>query len=340
VTGVQPGGRRLWDDGRTSALTVWPRASSRRASRLPTYPVAPVMNTLVGRMAPSPSRAVYQEILPAPMESHPRMPSATELIIEPGRKVRLAEWDPDDTGSVKEPAAIRETDQLVQRIAELQAALTAESKQALLIVLQAMDTGGKDPTIREVMWATNPAHCNVKNFKAPSTEEKRHDYLWRFHPWVPGMGEIGIFNRSYYEEVLGAKVNNGLSGEELQRRYRQMNDFELYLTEQNIRFLKFFFHISNEEQRRRLQARIDDPKKQWELSESDFTERKKWDHYMEAFEGMLSHCSTPHAPWRLVPANRDWYRNLIVARTVVEALEEMDPQYPEPSVDMSKLSLD
>lgn len=268
------------------------------------------------------------------------LPFAKPFAVRPGSPVDLSKHDPDDTHGENEAGALPITERNVQRIAELQEILTAEASQALLIVLQAMDTGGKDPTIREVMWATNPSHCQARNFKKPSKEEAAHDYLWRFHPHVPALGDIGIFNRSYFEEVISARVNETATPEQWTRRYDQINDFERYLTANRIFVLKFFFYISKDEQRRRLQERIDRPEKQWELSESDFEARRKWDDYMRAFEDALSRCSTTHAPWHIIPANRDWFRNRVVSQIIVDALERMDPQYPPPSVDLSQVTLD
>lgn len=257
--------------------------------------------------------------------------------VAPATRVNLLSHPADETNGAREEQSRGTLDQNARRLAELQETLTAESKRAILIVLQAMDTGGKDPTIRDVFSAVNPAYCVVHAFKKASKEEEQHDFLWRFHQKMPAYGEIGVFNRSYYEIVLGARVNGETAGERLRQRYREINQFEQYLAENDITVLKFFFHISKDEQKRRLQERLDDPKKNWELSEADFVERRKWDDYMRAFEGMLAETSTHHAPWFLIPADQEWFRNIVVSQIIVETMEAMDLQYPPPSMDVDNL---
>jgi len=249
--------------------------------------------------------------------------------VEPGKGVSLAAIDPDQSehyGKKKDVA--KELEKQRRRITDLQERLYAENEQGLLIVLQAMDTGGKDGTIKHVFSGVNPQGCRVSSFKTPSAEERNHDFLWRYHKSTPARGRIGIFNRSHYEDVLVVRVK-GLVDEEIwRRRYGQINDFERNLSREGITVLKFFLHISKDEQKRRLQRRLDRPDKRWKFSSADIKERAFWDDYQRAFEDTLSDCSTEHAPWYVVPANKKWYRNLVVARTIADTLTAMDPRFP------------
>ena len=249
--------------------------------------------------------------------------------VGPGEGVSLAAIDPDETehyGKKKDVA--KELEKQRRRITDLQERLYAENEQGLLIVLQAMDTGGKDGTIKHVFSGVNPQGCRVSSFKTPSAEERNHDFLWRYHKSTPARGRIGIFNRSHYEDVLVVRVK-GLVDEEIwRRRYGQINDFERNLSREGITVLKFFLHISKDEQKRRLQRRLDRPDKRWKFSSADIKERAFWDDYQRAFEDALSDCSTEHAPWYVVPANKKWYRNLVVARTIADTLAAMDPRFP------------
>jgi PPK2 family polyphosphate:nucleotide phosphotransferase len=262
--------------------------------------------------------------------------------IEPGTKVRLKEHDPDfhDNPFPDDPKLVNQLAKDLQRMAELQERLYAEHRRSLLIVLQAMDAGGKDGTIKHVMAGLNPQSCRVASFKKPAGLEAERDYLWRIHRVTPAQGEIVIFNRSHYEDVLVARVHGLVAKEVCKKRYRQINDFERHLVENHTEILKFFLHISKEEQRERFQERIDNADKHWKLSYADFEERQRWDQYVEAFEDALERCSTAHAPWFVIPANRKWFRNWSVARIIVEKLEEMDPQFPPPAVDTSKIALE
>jgi PPK2 family polyphosphate:nucleotide phosphotransferase len=249
--------------------------------------------------------------------------------IEPGGMVSLAAIDPHETEHYRKKKEVaRELERQRRRIQGLQARLYAENERGLLIVLQAMDTGGKDGTIKHVFSGVNPQGCRVSSFKKPSVEESNHDFLWRYHKSAPARGRIGIFNRSHYEDVLVVRVK-GLVPEEVWReRYRQINDFERNLSNDGISVLKFFLHISRDEQKRRLQSRLDDPDKRWKFSSADIKERAFWDDYQSAFEDALTNCSTQHAPWYVVPANKKWYRNLVVARTIADTLAAIDPQFP------------
>src|SRR5215472_14959483 len=258
-------------------------------------------------------------------------------IVEPGSKLRLKDRDPDDTfGKRRDDKALEKT---LNRLRELQHLLYADRRYALLIVLQALDAGGKDGTIRHVMSGVNPQGCEVTSFKAPSTTELAHDYLWRVHHAVPSLGNIGIFNRSHYEDVLIVRVHRLVPEEVWSRRYRQINDFERMLTQNGVTILKFFLHISKEEQKRRFEARMQDSSRNWKLSLPDFEERQHWDDYQEAYQEALQKCSSEWAPWYIIPANRKWLRNHIIADVIVKALDNMKLKYPAPSVDVSKVVL-
>ncbi len=261
-----------------------------------------------------------------------------ELIVKPGEKVHLSKYDPDDTlGWHKGRKMQASLDDAIQRIDNLQYRLAAERKRALLIVLQGLDTGGKDGTIRHVMTGMNPQGCKVTSFKVPTAEEAAHDFLWRIHKAVPEHGDIGIFNRSHYEDVLVVRVHKLVPKEVWSKRYDEINQFESILAHNGIRILKFFLHISKDEQKKRLLQRIDDPDRHWKLSEADFHERKFWNDYTAAYEHALRKCSTGHAPWFVIPANKKWFRNLAVSHIIAETLEDMNPKFPPPTVDLSKL---
>jgi PPK2 family polyphosphate:nucleotide phosphotransferase len=217
--------------------------------------------------------------------------------------------------------------------------LYADKRYGLLIVLQALDAGGKDGTIRHVMSGVNPQGCQVTSFKVPTSTERAHDYLWRVHHAVSERGNIGIFNRSHYEDVLVVRVHELVAKEVWRKRYRQINNFEQMLSENGFTVLKFFLHISKDEQKKRFEKRITDPSRNWKLSLPDFEERQHWDDYTEAYEDALHKCSTPWAPWFVIPANKKWFRNFLVAELVVQALDKMNLKYPAPSVDLTKVSL-
>jgi PPK2 family polyphosphate:nucleotide phosphotransferase len=261
-----------------------------------------------------------------------------ELIVKPGEKVRLSKYDPDDTlGWHKGHKMETSLEDAIQRIDNLQYRLYAEHKRALLVVLQGLDTAGKDGTIRHVMSGVNPEGCRVTSFKVPSTEEAAHDFLWRIHKAVPERGDIGIFNRSHYEDVLVVRVHKLVPKEVWSKRYDEINEFESILAANGVRILKFFLHISKDEQHKRLMQRIDDTNRHWKLSEADFHERKFWNDYTDAYEHALSKCSTGDAPWFIIPANKKWFRNLAVSHVIAETLEDMNPKFPAPTVDVSKI---
>ena len=259
------------------------------------------------------------------------MNARTMFRIKPGERVSLAEHDPADTRALSDKdSAKAQTLEDAQAIDTLQDRLYAEGQRALLVILQGTDTSGKDGTIRNVFNATGPLGVSVTAFRAPSEEERAHDYLWRVHLACPGRGTIGIFNRSHYEEVLIARVKRFAPADEIEARYEQINAFEKMLVENGTTILKFMLHISKEEQRERLQKRLDDPKKRWKFQPSDLEDRLLWDEYQHAYEIMLERCSTPWAPWYVIPADLKWARNAVIASIVRETLEAMDPQYPKP----------
>lgn len=275
--------------------------------------------------------AKSQAIAPEAMSTmRPPTGAAPGIVtVEPGRTFALSEVDADSTGgfdkeTVKDALKVER-----ERIKAVQERLYAEHRRSLLVVFQAIDTGGKDGTIRSVFEGVNPQGCRVWSFKVPSEEELDHDFLWRYHSRTPGHGMIGVFNRSHYEDVLVVRVKNLVSEPVWTERYGFINDFERLLTASGTTILKFFLHISKEEQKKRLEARIADPEKHWKFDPSDLSERKSWDAYEAAFNDALSRCSTPYAPWHVVPANKKWYRNLVIARTIADTLEAMDPHFPK-----------
>ena len=261
-----------------------------------------------------------------------------ELRVKEGEKVRLSKYDPDDTlGWHKGHKLEASLEEAIQRIDNLQYRLYAERKRALLIVLQGLDSAGKDGTIRHVMAGVNPQGCTVTPFKVPSAEEAAHDFLWRTHKAVPPHGDIGIFNRSHYEDVLVVRVHKLVPKEVWSKRYDEINQFEAILSANGVRIVKFFLHISKDEQRKRLLQRIDDRDRQWKISEADFHERQFWDDYTGAYEHALTKCSTDAAPWFIIPSNKKWFRNLAVSHIIAETLEDMNPKFPAPTVDVSKI---
>ena len=254
-----------------------------------------------------------------------------QYLVKPEEKVNLSKVDPNETGDFKggKEKGLVELEKLNDKLEALQELLFAEHKHKLLIVLQAMDTGGKDGAIRRVFDGVNPAGVRVASFKAPTAEELDHDYLWRIHRQVPGKGEMVIFNRSHYEDVLVVRVHNYVPPEVWKKRFDQINEFEQMLAESGTTILKFYLHINKDEQKERLQARLDDPTKRWKFRLGDLEERKLWDNYMEAYEDVLSKTSTEYAPWYIVPANRKWYRDLVISSVLVGTLEDLKMKYPE-----------
>jgi PPK2 family polyphosphate:nucleotide phosphotransferase len=257
-----------------------------------------------------------------------------QLLVPSGKPVRLADYDPGYTAGYTSKAETKaELKRNGKRLQKLQEVLWAEGKYSLLIVLQALDAGGKDGTIRHVMHGVNPQGCQVTSFKVPTEEELDHDYLWRVHKATPRRGYIGIFNRSHYEDVLVVRVHNLVPEAVWQQRYDQINQFEKLLADSGTIILKFFLYISKEEQKERFEARLRDPRKNWKFSTGDVKERGYWDDYMRAYEDALSRCSTRWAPWHVIPADHKWYRNLAVSQAIVEALEKLDMRFPPPLPD-------
>lgn len=268
----------------------------------------------------------------------PPKPNYPQYCVQQGEKFCLADIDPDNSEDYKKKKDVEaELEQCRQRITQLQQRLYAENQRSLLIVLQAMDTGGKDGTIKNVFSGVNPQGCQVWSFKKPSDEEASHDFLWRYHHRAPQRGMITIFNRSHYEDVLIVRVKDLVEKEVWQKRYHTINEFEQMLTLSKITVIKFFLHISKDEQKRRLESRLENPDKRWKFSSNDLQERRLWDKYQEAFEGAITNCSTDYAPWYVIPANKKWYRNLVIARTLADTLEAMNPQYPPIEPDLEKV---
>jgi PPK2 family polyphosphate:nucleotide phosphotransferase len=263
------------------------------------------------------------------------------MLIEPGSKVSLKQHDPGDKGAYGSAAEAEEPlRKQLDELIRLQNLLYAEHRRALLIILQGMDTSGKDGTIRHVMSGLSPLGVYVKSYKAPTDEELGHDFLWRIHNNVPHYGSIGIFNRSHYEDVLVVRVHDLVPRKIWKARYEQINQFEKILVKNRVIILKFFLHISKDEQKKRLEQRLADPTRFWKLSVKDVEERQYWSAYRKAYESALTRCSTKWAPWHLVPANHKWYRNLVVAETIVQTLRGLDMQFPPPTEDLSKIVIE
>jgi len=250
--------------------------------------------------------------------------------------IRLKDFDPDFHDGLDKDETRDKTAKLCLRISELQELLHADAGQSLLILLQGMDSSGKDGCARRVLEGVNPAGVETANFKAPSAEEQAHDFLWRVHKVVPRRGNIGVFNRSHYEEVLIVRVLKLQPVPVWRARYDQINAFEKHLTANNVLILKFFLHISRAEQAERLKARLTDPRKNWKFSPDDLKMRAHWPRFQKAYEDAINYCSTHYAPWHIIPANRRWYRDYVVAKTVLKALEDMKLKWPKPHEDLSK----
>ncbi len=261
--------------------------------------------------------------------------------IEPGEEVHLDKFDPDDTSGFdgKGDDERAESKRLNEKLRQLQEMLYAEHKKKVLVILQAVDTGGKDGVIHRVFEGVNPQGVQVAHFGVPTPEELDHDFLWRHHKRVPGRGELVIFNRSHYEGVLVERVHKLVSEEVWRRRYREINDFERILSEDDTVILKFYLHISKDEQKKRLQERLEDPTKEWKFSSLDLPERKHWDEYIRAYADALTKTSTDWAPWHLIPSNHKWYRDLVVSRIIVRAMEKMDLYYPKMEKDRSSITI-
>ena len=262
--------------------------------------------------------------------------------VPPETTIDLSEWEPADAAAFDgdKDAGEDATKKLNKRLESLQELLYAEGKHKVLIVLQAMDTGGKDGVIRHVFEGVNPQGVKVASFKRPTPEELAHDYLWRVHKVTPGCGEIVIFNRSHYEDVLVVRVHNLVAEEVWSRRYEQINAFEQQLAAEGTTILKFFLHIDKDEQKERLQARLDEPDKNWKFASGDLAERALWPEYQKAYEAVLSRTSTAHAPWYIIPANRKWYRDLVISQILVETLEGLEMRFPPAEEGLDRIVID
>ena len=266
------------------------------------------------------------------------MDYAKKFRVEPGSKVKLDEIDPGYKGEHGDKdSAQPELEKHAQRIHELQYLMYAENKRSLLIVLQGMDAAGKDGTIGHVLAAMNPQGCRVYGFKTPSEREAAHDYLWRVHRATPRTGQVTVFNRSHYESVLVVRVHNLVPKEIWSKRYDEINAFEQELTNNGTHIVKFYLHISKDEQLARFKERLDDSTRNWKISESDYTEREYWNDYQKAYEEALSKCSTPYAPWYVIPSNHKWFRNLAISESLVESLNSLNMKLPAPTVNIEEI---
>ncbi len=262
----------------------------------------------------------------------------SQLIVKPGQKLNLKDVDPSFKGHHEtHEAAAQDLDHYRQKLGQMQALLYAEKKYSLLIVIQALDAGGKDGTINHVFAAFNPQGASVTGFKQPTPIELDHDFLWRVHPHAPAKGWVAIFNRSHYEDVLVTRVHKLIDKTTWTTRYNRIRDFELGLAESGTKILKFFLHISKEEQLARFEQRLDDPARNWKISESDYSERELWDRYIEAFDDALTATSMREAPWYVIPANHKWFRNLAVSQIVADTMEELGMSFPKPTVDLADI---
>ena len=260
-------------------------------------------------------------------------------LVKPHTKVRLKDFETSAHAHFNEQTAAVSLQKHQTQLAKLQEVLYADQKHSVLIVLQGMDTAGKDGAISHIFSGINPQGCEVSSFKVPTPLEARHDFLWRCHSKVPAGGMIGIFNRSHYEQVLSPVVHDVIGAKQARRDLDEINDFEQMLDENGTLVLKFFLHISAEEQTKRLQARLDDPDKHWKFSDADLKERKFWPQYQDAYETILSHTSSKHAPWFVIPSDHKWFRSLAISAILVEAMGTLKLAYPKPTVDVSKIKL-
>ena len=261
-----------------------------------------------------------------------------KLRVAPGVRIRLAKVAPDGTpGCHNKSEAVKALAGILPELCRLQYKLYAENRRSVLVILQGMDAAGKDGVVRHVLTGLNPQGCRVTSFKVPSTVERQHDFLWRVHQAVPPAGEIGVFNRSHYEDVLVARVRNLVAPATWQARFDQINAFERHLADNGVRIIKFFLHLSRREQFERLLERLDDPARNWKFTAADAEERGYWDAYQAAYEDVLRRCSTPHAPWYVIPCDRKWYRNWAVASVLLAVLKSMDLQVPPPQADLKTL---
>jgi PPK2 family polyphosphate:nucleotide phosphotransferase len=262
-----------------------------------------------------------------------------KLCVKPGKRVALRDDNAREAHGWEKEAALLAFEKNRKRLDELQVKLYADGRYGLLVVLQATDGGGKDSTVRDVFTSMNPQGVVVTSFKAPTGLELKHDYLWRVHQHVPARGEVGVFNRSHYEDVLVVRVEDLVPEEVWERRYQHINDFERMLADNNIRVVKLFLQISKEEQKQRFEERLKDPAKHWKFNADDLEKRKQWDAYQDAFGAMLARCSTAHAPWYVIPADRKWFRNLAVSEILVSELGKLPLRFPPSTVDAKKIRI-
>jgi PPK2 family polyphosphate:nucleotide phosphotransferase len=262
-----------------------------------------------------------------------------KFVVEPGRKVRLRDIDPGYHGKHgSEEHAVQDIQHYKDKLTSMQRLLYGDRNRGLLIVLQGIDGAGKDGTCWHVVGAMNPQGVKVTGFKQPTPEEHAHDFLWRIHPHVPGKGEVAVFNRSHYEDVLVVRVHGLVPRKIWKARYDLINDFEdMLYTQNDTTILKFFLMISKDEQLARFKERLDDPERQWKISPSDYSERDLWDEYIEAFEDAISRCSKRHAPWYVIPSNHKWFRNLAVSQIIADTMADMNLKLPKPTVDLAKI---
>ncbi|MCP2015969.1 PPK2 family polyphosphate:nucleotide phosphotransferase [Deinococcus sp. HSC-46F16] len=258
--------------------------------------------------------------------------------VPPQQRAHLDDWNPRDKAGLSKEEGSARLEHLLNDLADLQERLYAEGQQALLIVLQARDAGGKDGTVKKVIGAFNPSGVHIANFKVPTSEEQAHDFLWRVHARVPPLGMIGVFNRSHYEDVLVPRAQGRLDAAATARRLEHIRAFEALLTDARVRVVKFYLHISPEEQRERLQARLDDPTKYWKFNPADLKAREAWEDYTQAYQDVLA-TSTPEAPWYVIPADHKWFRNLLIAEVLRQTLRNMNPQYPPPTFDPATVQI-
>jgi PPK2 family polyphosphate:nucleotide phosphotransferase len=258
--------------------------------------------------------------------------------VEPDSMLNLGKIDPAYTGKHEsEEAAKQELKTSAEKLFKQQSLLYAEHKHSILVVLQALDAGGKDGTIKHVFTALNPQGVHVVSFKQPTPEERAHDFLWRVHPHAPGKGDVSIFNRSHYEDVLVTRVHKLIDKPRWMLRYKRIREFETLLAENGATVIKFFLNISKEEQLARFAQRLDDPRRNWKISESDYSERELWDRYIEAFEDAINATTTKDAPWYVIPSNHKWFRNLAVSQIMADTLEDLKLAYPKPAVDLDDI---
>lgn len=261
-----------------------------------------------------------------------------QFFVDPGHKFRLKKIDPSYKGDHdSEEAAKQEIEHYRKKLSHQQALMYAERNCSVLVVLQALDAGGKDGTVSHVFSALNPQGVTVVGFKQPTPAERAHHFLWRIHPHAPARGEIAIFNRSHYEDVLVTRVHKLIDKATWTVRYERIRDFETALTENSTTILKFFLHISKEEQLARFEQRLDDPARNWKISESDYAERELWDDYIAAFEDAIAATSTDKAPWYVIPSNHKWFRNLAVSQIMADTMESFNMTFPKPSVDLDEI---